>query len=66
MTKYYYGMLHARGAGPGCQPKYGFLGLDYEKDKVNIKYSNIIVYNRKLTEQECYQYELEFIREDEI
>ena len=62
MTKYVYGMLHARGAGPGCQPRHGFLGVEHDYN--GSEYSNVIVYNRKLTEAECYQYELEFIREE--
>ena len=63
MNKYYYGMKHQRGFGPGCQPRYGLMGRD--NSYVGDKYSDVIVYDRKLTEAECYQYELEFIREGE-
>lgn len=63
MTKYVYGMLHARGAGPGCQPRQGFLGVDNSYSE--LEYSDVIVYDRKLTEAECYQYDLEFIKEEE-
>lgn len=53
-TKYYYGM-RLRGCAPGCQPK------DFEefKEDTTGKYYNILVYNRKLTDEEVEEYELD-------
>lgn len=54
---YRYGMKH-RGFAPMCQPMNGF---DHREDDITGKYFDIIVYNRKLTDTEIYNYELEEI-----
>lgn len=54
---YVYGM-RLRGFSPGCQPMEGlidgFVDLDF-------KYHSILLYNRKLSEDELEHYELDFI-----
>lgn len=52
---YIYGM-RLRGFAPLCQPKDGFV----ERRNSN-KYHDILVYNRKLTNDELRAYELDFI-----
>ena len=54
---YKYGM-RLRGFSPGAQPKEGW--IDAETDPLD-EYWNIIVYNRKLTEQECHDYDLDYL-----
>ena len=54
---YVYGMKY-RPAGPGCQPKDGLVFIGKSMDK---KYYSILYYDRKLTEEETRDYELEFI-----
>ena len=50
---YAYGM-RLRGYSPGCQPKDGFVcRLDSDK------YHDILLYDRKLTEKEMRDYELD-------
>ena len=77
MTYYYYGM-RLRGFSLGCQPMNG-LETQYEIDdsqdffvgrnskifpeKPKRKYYNILVYNRKLTDKELKDYELDYIGE---
>ena len=56
---YYYGM-RLRGFSPSCQPKYGLVD---RTDDIDGKYHDIIVYNRKLTEQELKDYELDYLQE---
>jgi len=55
---YKYGM-RLRGVAPGCQPK-GLIRC--EEDRVG-NYHNIITYDRELTEQELYDYELDYLGE---
>ena len=50
-----YGMK-MRGFSIGCQPKEGFVKI---MDCKSNKYYDIIVYNRRLTKEEIYQYELD-------
>ena len=52
---YYYGM-RLRGFSPMCQPKEGFIRR--ENDTTG-KYYDIIVYNRRLTDKEVNDYELD-------
>lgn len=52
-----YGMLY-RGFSPACQP---MKGLIERRDDTSGKYFDILVYDRKLTENEVKNYELEEI-----
>ena len=52
-----YGM-RLRGYAPGCQPMDGL--IDGYDDPAG-KYHSILVYGRKLTDQECTDYELDFL-----
>lgn len=54
-TKFVYGM-RLRGFSPGCQPKDGFV-----ERRDSTKYHDEIVYNRRLTDRELADYELNFI-----
>lgn len=59
MKLYAYGM-RLRGFSPGCQPKRGFVcRLDSNK------YHDILLYDRKLTEQELRDYELDDLTGDD-
>ena len=54
---YVYGM-RLRGFSIGCQPMEGFIERwDYITDK----YYDILMYNRKLTDKELKEYELDYI-----
>ena len=54
-NRYYYGM-RLRGFSIGCQPMDGFVErLDSETDK----YHDILVYDRKLSDEEVRDYELD-------
>ena len=56
---YAYGM-RLRGYSPGCQPKDGFVcRLDSDM------YHDILLYDRKLTEQELRDYELDELTGDD-
>ena len=57
--KYIYGM-RLRGFSMGCQP---MDGLIERRDDTTGRYYDLIVYGRKLTEQELKEYELDFIKE---
>lgn len=54
---YIYGM-RLRGFSPGAQPKEGW--VDTETDPLD-EYWNVLVYNRRLTDKECEDYELDRI-----
>lgn len=54
---YIYGM-RLRGFSPSCQPMEGL--VDHFVD-ITFKYYDILVYNRKLSEDELDQYELDYI-----
>lgn len=56
-TEYKYGMK-LRGFSIGCQPMKGLCG---RKDDPFGKYWDVLVYDRKLTEEEMNAYDLEFI-----
>lgn len=56
--EYKYGMRHARGFGIGCQPMEGLLRREDSETK---DYYDVIVYNRKLTDEEIQHYSLEEI-----
>lgn len=56
---YKYGM-RLRGFGPWCQPMEGLVectGEQYER------YHDVLLYSRKLTEQELREFELDYIEE---
>lgn len=59
--KYKYGM-RLRGFSIGCQPIDGL--IERVNDETN-KYRDIIIYNRKLTEKETKDYELDFINSED-
>lgn len=57
MNRYFYGM-RLRGYSLGCQPMNGLMMvMDDEKGH----YHNILVYMRKLTDQEMWDYELDLL-----
>lgn len=56
---YVYGM-RLRGFSPGAQPTEGW--VDTEIDPLD-DYWNVLVYSRKLTEQECSDYDLDYLGE---
>lgn len=56
---YKYGM-RLRGFAPMCQPMEGFIE---RRDDPSGRHYDILVYNRKLTEQEVENYELDYLRE---
>lgn len=54
---YAYGM-RLRGFSPGCQPMVGLVDrLDY----TGSRYCDVLMYNRRLTEQEVRTYELDYL-----
>lgn len=55
---YKYGM-RLRGFSLGCQPMKGFI----DREDGGSKYWDILVYDRKLTEEEVRDYELDYIEE---
>lgn len=55
---YVYGM-RLRGFSPGCQP---MNGLVERQDDITGRYHDLIVYDRKLTEKELRDYELDFLK----
>lgn len=59
---YIYGM-RLRGFAPGTFPKEGF---SHREDDTSGRYWDVLAYNRKLTEKEIRDYELDFIGEDFI
>ena len=56
---YLYGMK-LRGFSIGCQPKQGLIE---RQDDTSGNYHDILVYDRKLTDEELKRYELDFIEE---
>jgi hypothetical protein len=60
MREYRYGM-RLRGFSPGCQPKDGF--VKREDDKKG-KYHDVLIYNRKLSEKEMVDYELDYLEDE--
>lgn len=61
ITEYYYGM-RLRGASPGAQPKRGMRRIcDKSQFEDGALYHDVIAYNRPLTDEECKQYDLDFI-----
>lgn len=58
--KFYYGM-RLRGVAPGCQPKEGL--VDWQEDSSG-KYWNVLVYDRPLTDRECFEFDLDWIKNE--
>lgn len=66
MSNYRYGM-RLRGFSPGAQPREGLLYAEDGSDKVSTygrMYHNILVYDRRLTEKELRDYELDYLGGD--
>lgn len=61
MTRFMYGM-RLRGFSIGCQPMDGFVD---RRDDTSGLYHDILVYDRKLTQKEMDDYELDWIFESE-
>ena len=61
MSFYKYGMKY-RGFSIGCQP---MKGLDHREDDTTGKYHDILIYDRKLTNEEVRDYELVYIEDPE-
>lgn len=61
MTRYLYGR-RLRGFSLGCQP---MNGLTARRNASGERYYDILVYRRKLTDEECESYELDFLGEEE-
>lgn len=59
MNMFKYGM-RLRGFAPLCQPKEG---LHYIMDDPSGRYYDILVYDRKLTDKELSDYELDYLGE---
>lgn len=57
---YTYGM-RLRGFSIGCQPKDGFIE---RRDDMSGLYYDVLVYDRKLSQQELLNYELDYIGEE--
>ena len=57
--------MRLRGFSPGRQPMEGFVlrCLDFPIDCHDKGYHDVLVYNRKLTDHELKDYEMDFIRE---
>lgn len=59
MVFFVYGM-RLRGYSPGCQPKEGLVTRIDDRAR---KYHDKLVYNRRLTEKEELEYELDYLGE---
>lgn len=57
---YVYGM-RLRGFSPGCQP---MTGLVERRDDPKGEYHDLLVYDRKLTDKEMRDYELDFLQSE--
>lgn len=65
MVVYEYGM-RLRGFAPGCQPMEGLVSahyVEYPRGYGKRKYWSVLTYDRKLTEKEMQDYELDFVKE---
>lgn len=59
---YYYRL---RQPGIGCQPKNGLIEIDYNSVNIgNREYWGSVTYNRPLTDEEIYSYDLDYIIEE--
>lgn len=55
---YYYRL---RPPGIGCQPKNGLIAIDYNSVNIGREYWGSVTYNRPLTKNEMYNYDLDYI-----
>ena len=60
--EYFYGM-RLRGFSIGAQPTKGFIRRE---DSTSDRYHDILVYDRKLTEKELADYELDYLWGDSV
>lgn len=63
MTCRYYYRMRLRGVGPGCQPK-GFVDTVKKVTLCGETFTatyDILIYSRKLTDEEVEEYELDYI-----
>ena len=58
MREYLYGM-RLRPAGPGCQPLNGLLRIAPGGGQ----YHDLLIYDRRLTDEELEEYELDYIND---
>ena len=58
MTKRYVYGMRLRGSSPGAQPKDGF--LDRKDDPLG-DYWDILIYSRRLTDQEVKDYDFDYL-----
>jgi len=59
-TRYRYGM-RLRGFSIGCQPMEGL--IEARDDIIKGRYHNLLIYDRKLTDEEIEEYELDYLGE---
>ena len=62
MKTYEYGM-RLRGFSPGCQPMKGLVLASEDKSG---KYYDILIYARKLSDEDVRNYELDFLGEGKL
>jgi len=58
--RYRYGM-RLRGFSIGCQPMEGL--IEARDDIIKGRYHNLLIYDRKLTDEEIEEYELDYLGE---
>lgn len=58
-NRYYHYGMRLRPFGIGCQPK----GVVHRTDDPTMKYWDIIIYDRELTEKEMFDYDLDYLGE---
>lgn len=61
--KVYLYVMRLRGFAPGCQPKHGFIERREDND---LWYHDIIIYSRELTMAERYNYDLDYLGEEQM
>lgn len=63
MKQYAYG-YRLRPPGPGCQPMNGLISISHERICVKgFEYCGYARYNRKLSHEERYNYEMDYLGE---
>lgn len=64
-SRFYYGM-RLRGFSIGCQPMEGLIGtVDMGCLKKDVPYHDVLCYDRRLTQKELDEYELDYMYEVE-
>ena len=62
MEKTYTYYCRLRPPAPGCQPRKGLLKIDFNEVIIQGReYWGSVTYNRQLTENELYNYDLDYI-----